>query len=74
MQGVVFLDENDTKCILTRGWREAVPLASSSIPADRRFTYYDHAHTTGMDIKQTPLAVARSIVPFRSFWILLMSA
>jgi hypothetical protein len=58
MQGVVFLDENDTKCILTRGAREAVPLASSSIPADRRFTYYDHAHTTGMDIKQTPLAVA----------------
>ena len=27
-------------------------------PPDRRFTYYDHAHTTGMDIKQTALAVA----------------
>lgn len=50
--GVVFIEEgSDRKVLLTREGRR-LDLAESSIPADRRFTFYDQIHTTGMDIHQ----------------------
>jgi len=50
--GVVYLDESDRKMILLRDGSRTLPLEQSSIPSNRRFTFYDQIHTTGMDIKQ----------------------
>jgi hypothetical protein len=52
MDGVVFLDDEDRKVILLRNGLHVVPLDKCGIPLEKRFTFYDHIHTTGMDIKQ----------------------
>ena len=49
--GVVFLDELDRKMILVRATGHVVPLATSGIPVESRFAFYDQIHTTGMDIQ-----------------------
>ena len=50
--GIVFIEEgSDRKVLLTQNGRR-LDLAESSIPAERRFTFYDQIHTTGMDIHQ----------------------
>ena len=49
--GVVFLDELDRKMILIRSTGHVVPLATSGVPAEARFAFYDQIHTTGMDIQ-----------------------
>ena len=49
--GVVFLDELDRKMILVRSTGHVVPLATSGIPPEARFAFYDQIHTTGMDIQ-----------------------
>ncbi len=54
----VFLDNRDRQMCVFRGERAAVPLASSGIAVDRRFTFYDQIHTTGIDIAQAPAAKA----------------
>ena len=49
--GVVFLDELDRKMILVRSTGHVVPLATSGVPPEARFAFYDQIHTTGMDIQ-----------------------
>ena len=49
--GVVFLDEFDRKMILVRSTGHVVPLATSGVPTEARFAFYDQIHTTGMDIQ-----------------------
>eukprot|EP01098_Paradermamoeba_levis_P009293 TRINITY_DN385_c0_g1_i11.p1 TRINITY_DN385_c0_g1~~TRINITY_DN385_c0_g1_i11.p1 ORF type:complete len:781 (-),score=237.18 TRINITY_DN385_c0_g1_i11:81-2390(-) len=44
--------------ILLRNTGKSVSLAQCGISPDRRFTFYDQIHTTGMDIKQAPNARA----------------
>lgn len=51
-EGVVFLDHNDRKMILMRHGMNVVRLNQAGIPPDRRFSFYDQIHTTGMDIHQ----------------------
>jgi Ca2+-binding EF-hand superfamily protein len=58
MDGVVFLDGDDRKMMLTRATMRVTHLEHSGIPLQRRFTFYDQIHTTGMDIKQPLKATA----------------
>ena len=51
-EGVVFLDHRDRKMILLRHGMHVVRLAQAGVPVDRRFSFYDQIHTTGMDIHQ----------------------
>ena len=48
----VFLDARDRKMALLRVGMTVVRLEQCGAPLDRRFTFYDQTHTTGMDIKQ----------------------
>ena len=48
--GVVYLDENDSKMVLVRATGRVLKMAQCGIPANRRFAFYDQVHTTGMDI------------------------
>eukprot|EP00048_Salpingoeca_helianthica_P023358 m.23852 g.23852 ORF g.23852 m.23852 type:complete len:4219 (+) comp8583_c1_seq1:2019-14675(+) len=57
-QGVVYLDRADRQMILLRPGSQSLPLAECGIPPERRFTFYDQVHTTGMDIAQSPNARA----------------
>jgi hypothetical protein len=50
--GVVFLDHQDRKMILMRNGMNVVRLDQSGIPPQKRFSFYDQIHTTGMDIHQ----------------------
>ena len=50
--GVVFLDHADRKMMLMRHGMNVVRLNQAGIPPERRFSFYDQIHTTGMDIHQ----------------------
>ncbi|CEL97859.1 unnamed protein product [Vitrella brassicaformis CCMP3155] len=50
--GVVFLDSQDRQMVLMREGGKVLPLAQCGLSWDKRFTFYDQIHTTGMDIKQ----------------------
>ncbi|RMX67281.1 hypothetical protein DD238_002126 [Peronospora effusa] len=52
MEGVVYLDENDRQMILLRDHNAPMPLVQCGLSPNKRFTFYDQVHTTGMDIKQ----------------------
>ena len=58
MEGVVYLDRQDRQMILLRSSGRSIHLNQCGISPDRRFTFYDQVHTTGMDIKQMPSARA----------------
>ena len=58
LDGVVYLDEMDRKMVLTRTADEPIPLNQCGLAWDKRFTFYDQIHTTGMDIKQSLQAQA----------------
>eukprot|EP00756_Hemistasia_phaeocysticola_P010307 Hpha_TRINITY_DN15008_c2_g11::TRINITY_DN15008_c2_g11_i1::g.123864::m.123864 len=58
MEGCVFLDEEDRKMILVRATGRILRLEECGIPPDRRFSFFDQVHTTGMDIRQCPNAMA----------------
>lgn len=48
LEGVVFLDDQDKKMIVTRaGGMRPLLLADCHVPPDLRFTFYDQVHTTG---------------------------
>ena len=51
-EGVVFLDHKDRKMILMRHGMNVVRLNQSGLPPQKRFSFYDQIHTTGMDIHQ----------------------
>eukprot|EP00397_Hematodinium_sp_SG-2012_P000006 GEMP01000006.1.p1 GENE.GEMP01000006.1~~GEMP01000006.1.p1 ORF type:complete len:6297 (+),score=1454.64 GEMP01000006.1:279-19169(+) len=52
-----YLDADNRKMAIFRDGREAA-LEEVGAPFEQRFTYYDHAHTTGIDIKQAPVCMA----------------
>ena len=52
LDGVVFLNENDERMVLERSGLRVVTLLQSGLSSEKRFTFYDHVHTIGMDIKQ----------------------
>ncbi|GBG29475.1 Hypothetical Protein FCC1311_056962, partial [Hondaea fermentalgiana] len=66
LKGCVYLDAQDRQRVLLRsdqphGGRflfRDVPLAEAALSPDQRFTFYDHVHTTGMDIAQPILGRA----------------
>ena len=51
-EGVVYLDEHDEKRILIAATGRSTLLTQCGIADEKRFTFYDQVHTTGMDIKQ----------------------
>jgi len=57
-EGVVYLDKSDRQMVLLRSSGRSAPLQQCGLPLDKRFTFYDQIHTTGMDIKQAPNARA----------------
>ena len=58
IEGVVYLDRDDKKCILMRDGGRSVNLEQCGTSPSDYFTFYDQVHTTGMDIKQSPTAHA----------------
>lgn len=57
--GVVYLDAADRQMVLLRGSAgRPRALATVGLSPERRFSFYDQVHTTGMDIKQAPSAAA----------------
>ena len=52
VDAVVYLDEYDRKMALLRNGRKIVELAECGVALEKRFTFYDQVHTTGMDIPQ----------------------
>ena len=58
MKGVVFLDEQDRLMVLLRTGHIVVKLSECGLAIGERFSFYDHIHTTGMDIKQAVDATA----------------
>ena len=58
--GVVYLDEGDHKAILLRGGG-TMGLERCGLPKERRFSFFDQVHTTGMDIPQAAI-VSRAAV------------
>ena len=56
--GCVFIDNAGDKMILMRGTTTPQLLSQCGVPWDKRFTFYDQVHTTGMDIKQDLQACA----------------
>ena len=57
--GVVYLDEGDHKVILLREGG-TMGLERCGLPKERRFSFFDQVHTTGMDIPQA--ANARAVL------------
>eukprot|EP01060_Flectonema_neradi_P006280 TRINITY_DN1420_c0_g1_i1.p1 TRINITY_DN1420_c0_g1~~TRINITY_DN1420_c0_g1_i1.p1 ORF type:complete len:4698 (+),score=1051.93 TRINITY_DN1420_c0_g1_i1:123-14216(+) len=58
MEGVVFLDSQDRKMILVRVTGRVLKLEECGIPVEKRFSFYDQVHTTGIDISHAPNAQA----------------
>ncbi len=56
--GVVYLDECDNQRILLRTSPEPCLLAQCGVAPERRFTFYDHIHTTGTNVSQMETACA----------------
>jgi hypothetical protein len=52
MEGVVYMDTSDRQMVLLRGHLASMPLIQCALSLEKRFTFYDQVHTTGMDIKQ----------------------
>ena len=48
----IYLDAQDRKMALLRNGWTTLRLDQCGTPLHRRFSFYDHCHTTGMDIKQ----------------------
>ena len=53
LDACVFIGGDDRRMVVDRSLNAApVPLDRSGIKIEKRFTFYDQVHTTGMDIKQ----------------------
>jgi hypothetical protein len=48
----IFLDAQDRKMALMRVGMIVIRMDQCGVPLNKRFTFYDQTHTTGMDIKQ----------------------
>jgi hypothetical protein len=60
IEACVYLNDLNEKYVITRSTDFPVPLQQAGVSLNKRFTFYDHIHTTGMDIKQA--IQARAIV------------
>eukprot|EP00930_Biecheleria_cincta_P042954 TRINITY_DN29551_c0_g1_i1.p1 TRINITY_DN29551_c0_g1~~TRINITY_DN29551_c0_g1_i1.p1 ORF type:complete len:4122 (-),score=701.34 TRINITY_DN29551_c0_g1_i1:256-12621(-) len=58
LHGVLYLNEKDERVVLERDSFRIVELAQCGLRPEQRFTFYDHVHTTGMDVKQPLLSTA----------------
>jgi len=58
LEGVVFLNQRDERMVLVRQGFKVIELAQCGLAWHQRFTFYDHVHTVGMDIKQPLSCVA----------------
>ena len=61
VDGVLFYDEEDVACICSRsdgGGTKVTDALTANLKPGRRFTFYDHAHCTGLDVKQRVDCVA----------------
>ena len=59
MDACVFVDGDDRRMLVDRNPNAPpVPLDRSGVRIEKRFTFYDQVHTTGMDIKQALDATA----------------
>ena len=56
-QGVVYLDEDDRRMVRLRNGK-CILFGQCGLTIAQRFTFYDHIHTTGMDIKQSIVCTA----------------
>ena len=56
--GVVYLNRHDDAMILLRAGGPPIPLSQSGVALDRRFSFYDQVHTTGIDLKHPLNATA----------------
>ena len=54
----IFLDDRDVKMVVGDDGGPAYELDRCGVALDLRMTFYDHVHTTGIDIKQALSAVA----------------
>ena len=54
----VFLDDRDVKMVVSEDGSAPYELERCGVALDSRMTFYDHVHTTGIDIKQSLAAVA----------------
>lgn len=52
VEGCVFLNDANEKVVKLRGLSGVVALSECGLPPNKRFTFYDHVHTTGTDIRQ----------------------
>ena len=52
IEGVIYLDSADRKQIIVRASMKTMRLEDCGLDKSQRFTYFDEAHTTGMDIPQ----------------------
>eukprot|EP01060_Flectonema_neradi_P013755 TRINITY_DN2047_c2_g1_i1.p1 TRINITY_DN2047_c2_g1~~TRINITY_DN2047_c2_g1_i1.p1 ORF type:complete len:4005 (+),score=760.52 TRINITY_DN2047_c2_g1_i1:105-12119(+) len=55
--GVVYLDEDDRRMVRLRNGK-CILFGQCGLADSQRFTFYDHIHTTGMDIKQSIVCTA----------------
>jgi len=58
LDGVLFLNDKDERVVLERESFRIVELAQCGLSPEQRFTFYDHVHTTGMDVMQPLLCTA----------------
>lgn len=58
MEVCVFLNNKDIPMVVDRSGRPPFELDRCGVPLDKRFTFYDHIHTTGTDIRQYYSAIA----------------
>eukprot|EP01064_Diplonema_japonicum_P030608 TRINITY_DN5241_c1_g2_i1.p1 TRINITY_DN5241_c1_g2~~TRINITY_DN5241_c1_g2_i1.p1 ORF type:complete len:1299 (+),score=345.25 TRINITY_DN5241_c1_g2_i1:3062-6958(+) len=59
-KGVVYLDADDRRMVHFGQSHRDLPIEQCGLAFHERFTFYDHIHTTGMDIKQ-PLECTAAI-------------
>ncbi len=52
LEAVVYFDSKNNLVIQEKGKTEATPFAGSSIPPEKRITYFDPSHTFGADVLQ----------------------
>lgn len=52
MDGIVFYNKDNELMMWEKNAPKPIPFAESSIPLERRLTYYDQSHTYGADIPQ----------------------
>eukprot|EP01065_Artemidia_motanka_P043555 TRINITY_DN6056_c0_g2_i1.p1 TRINITY_DN6056_c0_g2~~TRINITY_DN6056_c0_g2_i1.p1 ORF type:complete len:3869 (+),score=962.49 TRINITY_DN6056_c0_g2_i1:109-11715(+) len=57
-KGVVYLSDRDESMVLLRDGRRVLRLEQCGLAWHERFSFYDHIHTTGIDIKQPMSSVA----------------